>query len=378
MGSMCSGILHAVLGVGLTLASVASAEDLACRAPPPFQPRPPVPVCPSGQLACGNTCVDLERDARNCGACGRDCGEAGVCGNGRCSTAAVPPPPACSQGESFYAGLGPRSVALGDLDGDGDLDVAVGNEGRTESLSHTLRAPGTVGVLFNDGHGRLSAPRVLDREGMHPWHVRVVDWEGDGDLDVIAGVRGGLRHFLGDGAGTLAPAGKWGPGGGDVFALALADVNADGRMDAVQSSGSTINPSLLSLELSVPSGPPLRKTYEYIAETPALGLGDFNSDGVLDIAHAAWGQVSLLAMQRDGGAFPISTWTLPMKPEGLLARDLNTDGACYAYPQDLPQPRCGSHRAWPALRPICLCSDHSGSGSGCAVTRLPVTDAMVP
>ena len=63
-------------------------------------------------------------------------------------------------------GLGPRSVALGDLDGDGDLDVAVGNTGRTETWSHTLYAPGTVVVLFNDGHGRLSEPRVLDREGV--------------------------------------------------------------------------------------------------------------------------------------------------------------------------------------------------------------------
>jgi len=327
VGSMCSSILHAVLCVGLTLASAASAEDLACRAPPPFQPRAPVPVCPSGRLACGNTCVDVERDARHCGACGRDCGAAGVCGNGRCSTAAAPRTPACGQGESFYAGLGPRSVALGDLDGDGDLDVAVGNTGRTETWSHTLYAPGTVVVLFNDGHGRLSEPRVLDREGMNPWHVRVVDWEGDGDLDVIAAVRGGLRHFLGNGAGTLAPAGKWGPGGGDVFALALADLNADGRLDAVQSSRNPINPAYLNLELSVPSGLPLRKSYENIQETPALGLGDFNSDGVPDIAHASWGQVSLLAMQRDGGAFPISTWLLPMKPEGLVAWDFNGDGA---------------------------------------------------
>ncbi len=326
MGSMCSGILHAVLCVGLTLASAASAEDLACRAPPPFQPRAPVPVCPSGQLACGDTCVDLERDARHCGACGRDCGAAGVCGNGRCSASAPPQTPACGQGTSFYAGLGPRSVALGDLDGDGDLDVAVGNNGRTESLSHTLYVPGTVVALFNQGHGQLSAPRVLDREGMHPWHVRMVDWEGDGDLDVIAGVRGGLRRFLGDGTGTLAPAGKWGPGGGDVFALALADINTDGRMDAVYSIRNPINPPYLFLELSSRSGTPLRKSYE-VSETPALGLGDFNSDGVLDIAHATSGQVSLLASQRDGGAFPISTRLLPMTPGGLVARDFNGDGA---------------------------------------------------
>jgi hypothetical protein len=234
---------------------------------------------------------------------------------------------ACGQGESFHAGLGPRSVALGDLDGDGDLDVVVGNEGRARSLSHTLQAPGSVVVLFNEGQGRLSAPRVLDQEGMNPWHVRVVDWEGDGDLDVIAGVRGGLRHFLGDGTGRLAPSGKWGPHGADVFALGLTDFNGDGRMDAVQSVRNPINAPYLTLELSVPSGQPLRKSYEDIGETPALGLGDFNSDGVPDIAHATWGQVSLFVMQRDGGAFPISTEPLPGQHAGLVARDFNGDGA---------------------------------------------------
>jgi hypothetical protein len=41
-------------------------------------------VCPTGQTACGNACVNLLTDPSNCGACGNSCG-AGACSNGTCT-----------------------------------------------------------------------------------------------------------------------------------------------------------------------------------------------------------------------------------------------------------------------------------------------------
>jgi len=40
--------------------------------------------CPDGQAACGAICVDLAREAKNCGVCGRVCGTGLTCVNGEC------------------------------------------------------------------------------------------------------------------------------------------------------------------------------------------------------------------------------------------------------------------------------------------------------
>ena len=45
-------------------------------------------LCPSGSLACGETCIDASTDPANCGGCGRTCGPGSTCQSGECSCAA--------------------------------------------------------------------------------------------------------------------------------------------------------------------------------------------------------------------------------------------------------------------------------------------------
>ena len=69
-------------------------------------------------------------------------------------------------------------VALGDVDGDGDLDMLTANDNTT----------GTVSVRLNDGKGHFTAPATNSEVavGDKSWSVALGDVDGDGDLDVLA------------------------------------------------------------------------------------------------------------------------------------------------------------------------------------------------
>lgn len=82
------------------------------------------------------------------------------------------------------AGDGPRRLALGDLDGDGDRDVVTALAGTIDPI--TGFADGTTtGVLLANGDGTFEAPFELPA-GLGPREVAVVDLDGDGHLDVVS------------------------------------------------------------------------------------------------------------------------------------------------------------------------------------------------
>jgi hypothetical protein len=118
-----------------------------------------------------------------------------------------------------------------DVDGDGDLDVAVANEGQNQ----LYRNDG--GILVDVTGDRLPPRNDESRE------IRAADFDGDGDLDlVVANVRFLLDEpphdalWLNDGTGKFAaaPAGAL-PAAGDAsnFTLQALDVDGDGDVDIV-------------------------------------------------------------------------------------------------------------------------------------------------
>lgn len=122
------------------------------------------------------------------------------------------------------SGQGPRAVALGDPDADGDLDIAVANDESNE-----------VRVFWNDGSGSFSAPQILP--GL--FGARDVAWEdvdADGldDLLVAAGdssfVFAELAVLLSEGGGSFALPFFYRPDW-EIGTLAVADVTGDGGPD---------------------------------------------------------------------------------------------------------------------------------------------------
>ena len=112
-----------------------------------------------------------------------------------------------------------RAVALGDVDGDGDLDAYVRNIGPDR-------------VWLNSGTGSFSdSGQALDDAWTEA--VWLADVDGDGDLDAFFENRRGVRAWLNDGAGRFEPS-RHALRRVLARAVALGDVDGDGDLDVVR------------------------------------------------------------------------------------------------------------------------------------------------
>ncbi len=141
---------------------------------------------------------------------------------------------------NYPAGPGPAEIASGDFNGDGKLDLVVANAGGSFGT--------TVSVLIGNGDGTFQAP-VSYPAGNEPFSVAVGDFNMDGKLDLIvadAGVSSGTTVSLlfGNGDGTFQTAVPYTVGVGAV-SVAVADLNADGLLDVAVANFSSNNVSVL-------------------------------------------------------------------------------------------------------------------------------------
>ena len=126
----------------------------------------------------------------------------------------------------------PHSVAVGDLNGDGKLEVAV-----------ACFNGGGIGILLGNGGGNFAWTSTLPLNS--PYSVTVADFNGDAELDVAATNGAQNSVFLGDGAGNFTLASTSTPGG---YVITAADFNGDGKLDlaAVETGGKRIRRSSFS------------------------------------------------------------------------------------------------------------------------------------
>src|SRR5438445_5242597 len=117
------------------------------------------------------------------------------------------PNPSPAQTVSFIAradlevGTNPRSVAVGDVNGDGRLDLAVTN-------ASSYDVPGTVSVLLGNGDGTFQSALSF-AAGSDPRSVAVGDFNGDGRPDLAVdngGSTGSYAVLGGNDDGTFQPA----------------------------------------------------------------------------------------------------------------------------------------------------------------------------
>jgi hypothetical protein len=130
---------------------------------------------------------------------------------------------------TFAAVAAPLRATLGDLDGDGDLDAVVA------PYQSTL-----ANVWKNDGTGVFTAFGT-SLGSFAPWTVQLADLDGDHDLDILMGMDtgGGNRTFVNDGNGTFAPGATF-TTAGRTMAIATADVDGDQDLDVFAGNSGTL------------------------------------------------------------------------------------------------------------------------------------------
>ena len=114
------------------------------------------------------------------------------------------------------------SLRVGDLNGDGMADVAVAN-GR--------HWPQQNFVFYNQGRARFNLTRRLGLDLATTYATELGDLDNDGDLDIAVGNDTAPNEiFLNDGQGTFEYHGSFGIPS-SIRSLTLADVNLDGHLD---------------------------------------------------------------------------------------------------------------------------------------------------
>ncbi len=185
----------------------------------------------------------------------------------------------------YGTGNQPISVAAADLDGDNHLDLTVANISPMENES-------TVSVLLNNGDGTF-ADQVPYGTGSGPRSVAVADLDGDFDLDLAVANRGPLGNgdtvsvLLNDGNGTFAPHVTYGTGPFPIFVIA-ADLDGDNDLDLITAEegilngGTTVSVLLNHGDATYAA----RLEYEVGTVPVSVAAGDLDSDNDLDLAVA--------------------------------------------------------------------------------------------
>jgi hypothetical protein len=215
---------------------------------------------------------------------------------------------------NYGVGSNPLSVFCADLDGDGDLDMAVAN---LESQN--------VSILKNNGDGTFAAAENYSVAN-HPISVFCADLDGDGDLDLAVSCEfAGIFIFRNNGDGAFVNAGSY-TAGTSIRYLFCADLDEDDDLDLIVSDAWGDRISVLKNNGNATFASALY--YEVGDEPVSPFCADLDGDGDLDLAvtNAYSDNVSVLKNSGTGTFETKVDYPVIDGPHSVFCIDLDMDG----------------------------------------------------
>ena len=230
---------------------------------------------------------------------------------------------------------GTVSIATGDMDGDGDLDIVAGNiscdDDGCENGGQNL-------VYLNDGAGNFYTGPVEKCDELpndircfgtdHDFTVSVAvgDINSDGALDIVVGNLGEQNVvYLNDGHGNFDSAVNFGTGSDRSWSVAVGDMNSNGKLDIVV--GNQSEPNAIYWNDGIGNFP-LNSTFPISDSTKSVAVGDLDNNNHLDIIVGNnHGQPNLVYLNDTSGNFtqPITFGTGADPTESVAVGDMDGD-----------------------------------------------------
>jgi hypothetical protein len=232
---------------------------------------------------------------------------------------------------------------VGDFNGDGLMDVAVG-------VAPGLGGSGPSGVyvLLGQTNGTLGTPVKVD-SSLNPTGLAAGDLNGDGRTDLIVAdqgsfayvgatnqVNGAIHVYLGNANGTFTAAAMPTTSATNYTVAALGDLNGDGKLDLIIAgnvAGTSADTGMPNLYMLLGNGDGTFKapSVEALGGTDGIGvtslaLADFNKDGHLDVVAGNPSDFTEMFLGQSDGTFFHAFLDLGQQPMAVAATDLNGDG----------------------------------------------------